>query len=129
MKDDLLDAKESALRSYNRFLSYFNRALQNIENAGYMDGMDILSKLPEQAKEEIFGATKDKNYYSLIEGFSRNIKDKSLASRVFFISRVVDYLDKKSQEGKYHPSNGSFWEAMGQTLEKLASDVKKEGLF
>jgi len=129
MKDNLLEAKESASRSYKRFLSYFEKEIEIIENAGYMDGMDILSRLPEQAKGEIFGATKNKNYYSLIEGLSRNIRERSLVSRVLFISRVVDYLEEKSQEGKYHSSNGSFWEAMGQTLEKLALDVKKEGLF
>ena len=129
MKNNLLDARESALRSYKRFLNYFNKELEIIENAGYTEGEAILSRFPEQAKEQIFGATKGKNYYSLIENFSPAIKEKSLISRVLFISRVVDHLEKKSKEGKYHPSNGSFWEDIGNVLRNLASDFKKEGLF
>jgi hypothetical protein len=126
MKDDLLDAKESALRSYNRFLNYFGKALEIIENADYVRGEDILRKLPEQAKEQIFGGDKDKNYYSQIEEFSRDLRDFSLAKRALYLSRVVDYLKETSKSPKYNPSNGSFWEDIGQTLEELALEVQEK---
>jgi hypothetical protein len=38
----------------------------------------------------------------------------------------VDYLKETSKSSKYGPAQGSFWEDIGQTLEKLALEVEKK---
>lgn len=126
MKSNLLEAKESALRSYKSFLYYFSKELEIIENLDYNNSEKFLSQFPERVKEQIFGANRNKNYYSQIEEFTQDIKDESLVARALYLSRVVDYLKGKSKDAKYAPAQGSFWEGIGEKLEEIALEVQEK---
>ena len=125
MEHHLFVAKGNALKKYEEFTKYLDKELDILENIGYTDSEIFLTQLPERAKTFVLGADR-KNDYNSMEEFPRDIKDNCLVERVLYLSRVVDYLKKKSQSGKYAPAEGSFWESIGQTLEKLALEVQEK---
>lgn len=126
MKHHLFQAKDEALKNYNQFVEYLDKELSILENVGYTDSERFLRQFPKRAKTIILGEDDSRGNYFSLGDFSREMKDESLVSRVLYLSRVVDYLEEKSKESKYAPAQGSFWESIGQTLEKLASEVQEK---
>lgn len=122
MEHHLFVAKDNAIKKYEKFIKYLEKELSILENIGYTDSEIFLTQLPERAKTFVFGADR-KNDYNSMKEFPRDLKDNYLVERVLYLSRVADYLKKESQSVKYAPVEGSFWESVGQTLEKLALEV------
>jgi hypothetical protein len=125
MEHHLFVAKGNAIKRYEEFTKYLDKELDILENIGYADSEIFLTQFPERAKTFVLGADRKKDYDSMKE-FPRDVKDNCLVERVLYLSRVADYLKEKSQSGKYAPAEGSFWESIRKTLEKLALEVQKK---
>ena len=126
MKHHLISAEKKALEKFARAIDYFNHEISILESIGYTDSERFLSQFPERAKDFILGVNRNKNYYSELEGFPQNVRDSNLVERDLYLSRVVDHLKRESKSPKYAPAQGSFWESIGQTLEKLAAEVQEK---
>jgi hypothetical protein len=125
MEHHLFVAKGNALKKYEEFTKYLEKELDIIEKIDYANSEIFLAQFPERAKTFVLGTDRKKDYNSMKE-FPRDVKDNCLVERVLYLSRVVDYLKKKGKDSKYAPVEGSFWESIGQTLEKLALDISEE---
>jgi hypothetical protein len=122
----LPSAKNRALERYQKTVSYINKELDIIEGVNYQDSQNFFNQLPIRARDFILGVKSDEKYHASMEKFPRDVKDDCLVERVLYLSRVADYLKKKSQESKYAPAQGSFWEEIGGILENLALEVENK---
>jgi hypothetical protein len=127
MKNHLLEARDEASEHHERILNYINKELDIIENLGYNESQRFFDQFSERAKDVILGVERGKeNYYAGIEDFPQDVKEGSLVERVLYVSKVVDSLKEMSKSSKYNPAQGSFWESIGESLGKLASDIQGE---
>jgi len=122
---NLEKAGKEAEKEFERTKEYLSLELKIIENQGWDLGNHFLMQFPERAKDFILGIKKEPEDLDFGQGLE-HLKEESLVSRTIYLSKINDYLIKKSEDGKYFPANGSFWESVGETLKKLASEIKED---